>query len=427
MTLTPWGHSEGLRTRRLPPGPGTAAEMVTANQRERLLGAMVAVVAERGYEAARVADVLELSGVSRSAYYRLFDSKLDCFLATVDAIAEAAAEAVIEASSGDGDWEERLRSGIDVLIGLVVAQPAAARLCLVDVHAAGPDALERVDRQARRIGRLARQVIAEAPERAGMPPEVVRAVMGGMRQVIERRVREGRVRELPALSSQLADWALSYRTPPQSLATVRGRPRAVAAATGSDPDDARQRILAAMTEVVADKGYHASTITDIAQRASVSLTTFYLHFSGKDDAFLAAVDRAATMLMEATLPAYRDAADWPHAIRGGVEAFLAQLSRETAIARLGGEAVWAAGPPALARFDTGVAAFQALLGEGTRRRPTAGIAAEAVSGGIVALVCGELRRRGAERLYRLAPAATFVALAPYIGTIEACAIANGQS
>ena len=66
MTRTPWGDATELRERMLRPGRGTPREEAEKNQRERLLAAMVATVADHGYEATPVADLVKLSGVSRT-------------------------------------------------------------------------------------------------------------------------------------------------------------------------------------------------------------------------------------------------------------------------------------------------------------------------------------------------------------------------
>ena len=70
MTATPWGDADRLRARKLSPGPGKSEEDVSAHQRERLLGATVAVVAEKGYDATRVEDILLVAAVSRNALKR---------------------------------------------------------------------------------------------------------------------------------------------------------------------------------------------------------------------------------------------------------------------------------------------------------------------------------------------------------------------
>ena len=78
MVLTPWGDASQLRAKMLPPGCGTPRAEAERNQRGRLFAAMVATVAEKGYEATTVADLVELSGVSRSAFYKHFADKQAC-------------------------------------------------------------------------------------------------------------------------------------------------------------------------------------------------------------------------------------------------------------------------------------------------------------------------------------------------------------
>jgi len=92
IMVTPWGESDSLPKRRLPPGPGRPRDEVLANQRERLFGAMVASVSARGYRATTVGDLAEMSGVSSRTFYDLFPDKEACFLATLEAIIEAAGE-----------------------------------------------------------------------------------------------------------------------------------------------------------------------------------------------------------------------------------------------------------------------------------------------------------------------------------------------
>ena len=42
----------------------------------------------------------------------------------------------------------------------------------------------------------------------------------------------------------------------------------------------RQSILDASLEAFADRGYFATTVDDIVQRAGIGRATFYLHFDG---------------------------------------------------------------------------------------------------------------------------------------------------
>ena len=128
----------------LPPGRGTPRQVVEKSQRERLFAAMVATVAAKGYEATTVADLVDLSGVSRSAYYRHFEDKEACFLAAVESLVEPALE--IGAAELEGADAEAAKQTFERLIGAIVSQPAAAKMCLVEVYAAGPAGIALADR-----------------------------------------------------------------------------------------------------------------------------------------------------------------------------------------------------------------------------------------------------------------------------------------
>src|ERR1700712_4912849 len=132
---TPWGPASELKKRRLYPGTGTPPEDVARNQRERLFGAAVAVASEKGYEAMTVADVLALSGVSRSAFYKHFASKSECLTAAVTELLGPALGA-LDPVGADRDPREPSEV-FQEFFALLAAEPAAARVCFVELHAAG--------------------------------------------------------------------------------------------------------------------------------------------------------------------------------------------------------------------------------------------------------------------------------------------------
>ncbi|MBA3867333.1 MAG: TetR/AcrR family transcriptional regulator [Solirubrobacterales bacterium] len=133
MTMTPWGDSEALRERQLPPGAGVAREAVVQNQRERLYGATVAVVANRGYRATTVADLTDLAGVSRTTFYRYFADKEACFLATLELIIAGVIAETRGRLDAPGSLPERAESGLRGFLGCWPPSPtrpvsAASRL-----------------------------------------------------------------------------------------------------------------------------------------------------------------------------------------------------------------------------------------------------------------------------------------------------------
>jgi AcrR family transcriptional regulator len=113
----------------------------------------------------------------------------------------------------------------------------------------------------------------------------------------------------------------------------------------------RERLLLAMTEAVADRGYATTTVADVLRRARVSRETFYEQFGNKEDCFLAAYDAAATVVATAMADALGPAE--PVRVEARLERllkrYLATLAAEPAIARAFLVEVYAAGPAALAR------------------------------------------------------------------------------
>src|SRR5215212_8952564 len=150
--------------RRLPRGShGLDRDVVEASQRTRLLEAVGRAVAERGYAAATIDDVVRRAGVSKKTLYDHFADKEDCFLAAYETASEELFERVREAHAGHDDWVERTRAGILAYLRWLAADPALARVYLVEVAAAGPQALERRERVRDRYADLMRR--RDAPRR----------------------------------------------------------------------------------------------------------------------------------------------------------------------------------------------------------------------------------------------------------------------
>lgn len=86
------------------------------------------------------------------------------------------------------------------------------------------------------------------------------------------------------------------RTQPKHRFTYR--PTAVPDQTPATPKPAkpahRERLLTAVTDAIADRGYHATTVAEVIAYAGVSRATFYEHFADKDACVLAAYQQAAT-------------------------------------------------------------------------------------------------------------------------------------
>jgi AcrR family transcriptional regulator len=178
--------------------PRLASDDTARGQRARLLAAMAGVVADKGYAAATVADVVREAGVSRSTFYDLYGSKEQCFLEAyrhgVDVLIEAVRSAVRQA----GGWREQLRAGVRAYLRTLQAEPRFARTYLIEIHAAGPAALqvrtEALRRFAKRYAAAAREATAHPPH-----PDALLILCAGTEQLCAERVRAGQHARLSEL------------------------------------------------------------------------------------------------------------------------------------------------------------------------------------------------------------------------------------
>src|ERR1700749_2232508 len=131
---------------RLPRGRhGLSPEYVAKNQRDRLIAGLISVLYEVGYQNTTVSLIGRRAGVSKSDFYKHFDSKDDCFFAAYDwavgRIREEAEGACRELAGED--WPPRVREAIDRLLATLATDPPLASLTLVEGLRAGPGVYDR--------------------------------------------------------------------------------------------------------------------------------------------------------------------------------------------------------------------------------------------------------------------------------------------
>ena len=387
---------------------------------------MVATVAEKGYEATTVADLVQLSGVSRSAFYRHFDDKEACFLAAYEAMVDPTLQR-LGADESAPAGVDRARRAFESLMELIVSQPAASKMCFVEIYAAGPKGAALVDKSMDAATALATQLLAQVPEREGLPPELVRSIVGGIQKVIHKRLYRGQEDELPALVPQLWEWIFCYPVPPGPLrATRRRNVKALPFEDRQALANPPERILRALAAVVADKGYPDTTVAEVVERAGTSQRTFYEHFKNKEDAIVAALDSGSAHMLASALPAFRRAPDWKHAVHDTIEAMFAFGAEEPEYARMGGVEMYAAGKRALDQREIVTEGMEGLLAPGYELKPdTPAIAAEAVGGALYSLLYDHVNTKGPETLPDLVPTLVYVTLGPFLDGKDAYEVAIG--
>lgn len=129
---------------RLPKGRHSLTrEQVAEAQRLRLAVAMADAMADSGYVGTPVASVLKRAGVSRETFYQLYDDKLACFLDALDLAGAVLASQLATATGGPGPPLDRAERAVQRYLESIAEHPSFARLYVVEVHAAGPIAMQR--------------------------------------------------------------------------------------------------------------------------------------------------------------------------------------------------------------------------------------------------------------------------------------------
>jgi AcrR family transcriptional regulator len=386
---------------------------------------MVACVARKGFASTTVDDLVKVSGVSSRTFYDLFGDKPRCLHETVKAIL-AIAPGALPPSPAAQDFEQQARDDYAAFASAVLAQPAAARLCLIEAFAAGPEALEPLEAALAGYEREVLRRCQQSPGRAGMPRQLVAARLGGMLEATRARLWSGRTEELPELGPEVAALLAGDRPPPEPLRlsarAKRSRPEIL------DAPDHAERAIRALAISVAEHGYQATTVDQVVKLAGMSARTFYANFRGKEDVLGAAIDSACAQMVAAVTPAFSRQDAWPDAVRAGYGGLLGFLTSRPALARLVLVDAYAAGGQAIARRNRGLAPLTALLAANTTDWPnTPSVVFEVIAGGSQRLMYEAVRRAGIDALPPLAPILTYMTLLPFIGPEAACAAANGES
>jgi AcrR family transcriptional regulator len=160
--------------------------------------------------------------------------------------------------------------------------------------------------------------------------------------------------------------------------------------------DQRERLYEATIAAVDERGFVATTISDLVARAGVSRRSFYEHFENKEECLLATYDMLIERLIARIAETYRPEDEWTCQIESIVRAIFEASSDRPDAARLVSVEMGAAGPVGierwarnaeqLAHFISGV--FERAPGQGTIPEPVA----RAIVGALRTILYSRVRR-----------------------------------
>jgi len=158
---------------------------VTGKQ-QRILQGMLEAVGTQGYERTTVQDAIAAAGVYRQAFYDSFQDKEDCYLQALEAGSAWIELAMREAATGETTWRGQLRGALTGLLRFIDLQPAMGRALFVEVHAAGPLAVQKRTEAMERAA-VAMDLAREESDN-GAPAISAEAVAAGILAVLHSRL-----------------------------------------------------------------------------------------------------------------------------------------------------------------------------------------------------------------------------------------------
>jgi AcrR family transcriptional regulator len=410
-------------------------------QRDRLLAGMLTVVNSDGYAAASVSRVIAHAGVSRPTFYDYFEDRDACFVAVHRDSAERLLAQIRDAVA-QAPPEQAPQAAIRRLLQRAEAEPAQAQFLANETMAGGPRALDERDRTIDEIERIVERARAGLPPGTSSPDLPTRALIGGTHWLLSSRLRRGEY-GLTTLAGELTEWIESYDRPlgehrwssPKPLPPPLLSPHVSARPIQAPPPlpagrsrlssseiarNQRERILFAIAEIAARKGYAAATIADITAAAKVDRRVFYSHFNDKQQAFLSAHELAFEETMAVATRSFFSAREWPERIWQGIHA-IAQFNAIHPLTRIVYLESHALGAPAIQRVEESYAAFRIFLQEGNQNaaRPITRTGMEAIVAAGFEIGYHQFRQGEGRMTPSPVYGTTYLCLAPFLGPAAA--------
>jgi AcrR family transcriptional regulator len=158
----------------------------------------------------------------------------------------------------------------------------------------------------------------------------------------------------------------------------------------------RERLFDAMVEVVNERGFVSTTISDLVTRAGISRRSFYEHFANKDECLLATYDTIVEGLNERLAASYDREDEWLDRLQAVITTLFEEISARPDAARLICVEIGASGPAGMQRWAAGTTELERFISSGFAHEPGTGTlpdpVARAIVGALRMIVYSRVRR-----------------------------------
>jgi AcrR family transcriptional regulator len=156
--------------------------------RRDLIGALAGCVAEKGYSATTIADIVAMAHVSKRTFYEHFTGKEECLIAVYEHVCGGLMKVIRGAGTPDQRWPERISGGVAAFLSALDSMPQFSRALLIEMQGAGERAFRMRQETLRRFaGTLVELVQAARPANPEISPLSLAqalAIVGGINELL---------------------------------------------------------------------------------------------------------------------------------------------------------------------------------------------------------------------------------------------------
>lgn len=181
-------------------------DFLVPEHRSRLLEGMARAVAQKGYAATTIADIVREASVSRRTFYEHFDGKAGCLIALYEAASHNALKVLRGAIDPAHPWQTQVEQALGAYFAGLAANPLLMRTLYIEILGLGPEGLAARRRVNREIAQLMLDVVNGAGPKQPLAPQTAMAVVGGINELVLECIEQdqiGRLVDLVQPAAQL--------------------------------------------------------------------------------------------------------------------------------------------------------------------------------------------------------------------------------
>jgi AcrR family transcriptional regulator len=172
-----------------------------SEERELLIGAVIRLAAEEGFEPLSPKRIAAAAGLPRRTFDSEFGSVEECLSRALEVGTTVIVVDIQGAFEAAPDWAHGIRRALEALCGFFVSEPGMARLAFVELFVPGRAVTQRGSGMLSALARLLRD---RTPLDLRPGPVEAEAAVGAIWTLLRRRTAAGRISELPFLAPTLA-------------------------------------------------------------------------------------------------------------------------------------------------------------------------------------------------------------------------------